>query len=349
MKKFHRKDLPAQNRFTIIVPFRNESENLPYLLASLVKLNYPSEMFEILLIDDGSEDDFLSVFNDFKIRNNNINLRIINNKRTSNSPKKDAIETGVAYSNFEWILTTDADCEFPEQWITVYDNFIQLNNPVFIAGSVYFKTNKSFLDIFQSLDFLALVGCTIGGFGIGKPFMCNGANLCYHKSAFIELNGFQGNTNIASGDDIFLLEKMLSKYPKQTHYLKSTDALVSTSTMPTLKSLIHQRIRWASKTTSYNNGFAKFVGFAVLIMNVVCVFIITKAIFQLSISQISILILFSKIGIDFVIIFITSKFIKKTSYLIFYPIISIIHPFFNTLIAFFSLFKRKYRWKNREF
>ncbi|MCK5815647.1 MAG: glycosyltransferase [Flavobacteriaceae bacterium] len=349
MKEFRRKDILAQNTFTIIVPFRNESENLPLLLASFTKLDYPVELFEILLINDESEDDYITPINKFKRNNTGINLRVINNNRTSKSPKKDAIETGILHSNFDWIVTTDADCEFPERWITEYDHFIQLNKPVFIAGPVCFKNKPSFLAIFQSLDFSALIGCTIGGFGIKKPFMCNGANLCYQKSTFMDLDGFQGNTDIASGDDIFLLEKMLAKYPKQTKYLKSTDALVTTSTMPSLKELIHQRVRWASKTTSYNNNFAKFVGVTVLLMNIVCVFIITKAVFQLNISQTSLLILSLKIGIDFIIISIMLRFTKKTSNLFFYPIISIIHPFFNTLIAFISLFKRKYSWKNRDF
>lgn len=349
MKEFRGKGLPSQNTFTIIVPFRNESESLPVLLKSLSKLDYPTELFEILLINDESEDDFISIINEFNKRYTNINLRLINNNRTSKSPKKDAVETGIRHSNFNWILTTDADCDLPKQWISEYDHFIQLNNTVFIAGPVCFKTNKSFLTVFQSLDFSALIGCTIGGFGIGKPFMCNGANLCYQKSTFKELDGFQGNTNIASGDDIFLLEKMLFNYPKQTHYLKSANALVTTLAMPSLKSLIHQRIRWASKTTSYTNGFAKLVGFIVLLMNAICVFIISKAIFQLSISEWSILFLSLKIGIDFTIIYLTTRFTKKTFQLIFYPIISIIHPFFNTSIAFISLFKRKYRWKNREF
>jgi hypothetical protein len=55
----------------------------------------------------------------------------------------------------------------------------------------------------------SLQGATIGSFGIGKGFMCNGAN-SLQKSLFQELNGFQGNDTIASGDDVFLLQKARS-------------------------------------------------------------------------------------------------------------------------------------------
>ena len=47
-----------KTKFSIIVPFRNEAENLPVLLESLSKLNYPMELFEVILVDDESEEVF---------------------------------------------------------------------------------------------------------------------------------------------------------------------------------------------------------------------------------------------------------------------------------------------------
>ena len=344
IKEFKLKKIPPSNTFSIIIPFRNEAKNLPELLNSLDKLKYPKELFEILLINDESEDDFMSIISNY----NDNNLRVINNERNSNSPKKNAIETGIKHSNFDWILTTDADCILPEYWVNSYDEFIQMNAPVFIAGPVTFKINNTFLDKFQLLDFMALIGCSIGGFGIQKPFMCNGANLCYKKGAFIAVNGFEGNRNIASGDDIFLLEKMMKKYPKKTKYLKSFNTLVTTSTMPTLRSLLSQRIRWASKTNSYTNSFTKFISLTIFLINLLCAVIITKSIIYQTISSFSILILSLKVGVDFIIIFITLKFMKKSTEIILFPIISIFHPFFNLSVAILTLIRRKYNWKNRD-
>ncbi len=344
IKEFKLKKTPPSNTFTIIIPFRNEAQNLPELLNSLSKLKYPKELFEILLINDESEDDFMSIISNYNANN----LRVINNERNSNSPKKNAIETGIRHSNFDWILTTDADCILPEYWVNSYDEFIQMNAPVFIAGPVTFKINNTFLDKFQLLDFMALIGCSIGGFGILKPFMCNGANLCYKKDAFIAVNGFEGNKNIASGDDIFLLEKMIKKYPKQTKYLKSLDTLVVTSTMSTIRDLFSQRIRWASKTNSYTNSFTKFISLTIFLINLLCAVIITKSIIYQTISSFSILILSLKVGIDFIIILITLKFMKKSTEIIFFPIISIFHPFFNLAVAILTLIRRKYNWKNRD-
>jgi hypothetical protein len=71
------------------------------------------------------------------------------------------------------------------------------------------------LDHFQQLDLTSLQGATIGSFGLNKAFMCNGANFAYTKSLFEKLNGFDGNNKIASGDDVFLLQKAVEKFPEK--------------------------------------------------------------------------------------------------------------------------------------
>ena len=140
-----------------------------------------------------------------------------------------------------------------------FDNFIQKNKPKTICAPVTYQVKNTLLEQFQLLDFISLIGTTIGAFGIKNPFLCNGANLCYSKKVFFEVKGFDGNNSISSGDDIFLLEKVLEMYPMDVHFLKSKKSIVSTKPEPTLNKLIQQRIRWASKTSATNNWFGKLV------------------------------------------------------------------------------------------
>jgi biofilm PGA synthesis N-glycosyltransferase PgaC len=347
-KKFQLKNLPVNNSFSILIPFRNEVENLPALLRSIALLNYPKELFEILLINDASNDNYNSIIDTFIVENKQLSLRVLDNIRLSNSPKKDAIKMGIEYSKYNWILTTDADCVVPNLWLRAYDEFIQRNNVILISGPVTFKTKRSFLNKFQLLDFSALIGSTIGGFGIRRPFLCNGANLCYSKNVFNIIDGYSGNNTVASGDDIFLLEKIVAKYPQQVSYLKSFDVLVETTAMNSLKELFSQRIRWASKSGSYQNRFAQFVGIVILLMNILFCSIIVSGIFH-PLSKFMIAIISVKITIDFILIALTLKFKRKPSLLVYYPIVSIIHPFFNIVVGCMSLFKQKYMWKDRTF
>ena len=118
-------------------------------------------------------------------------------------------------TSFDWIVTTDADCVMGSDFLRAYDQFLTLHTTKIVAGPVVCVADDSFLQGFQALDFLSLQGSTMGGFGgrdsilLVRPFMCNGANLCYDKKAFLDLGGYEGNKDIASGDDVFLLEKML--------------------------------------------------------------------------------------------------------------------------------------------
>ena len=346
--KFQLKNLPVNNSFSILIPFRNEVENLPTLLRSIALLNYPKELFEILLINDASNDNYNSIIDTFIVKNKQLSLRVLDNIRLSNSPKKDAIKMGIEYSKYNWILTTDADCVVPNLWLRAYDEFIQRNNVIFISGPVTFKTKRSFLNKFQLLDFSALIGSTIGGFGIRRPFLCNGANLCYSKNVFNIVDGYSGNNTVASGDDIFLLEKIAAKYPQQVSYLKSFDVLVQTTAMNSLKELLSQRIRWASKSGSYQNRFAQFVGIVILLMNILFCSIIVSGVFH-PLSKFMIAIISVKITIDFILVALTLKFKRKPSLLVYYPIVSIIHPFFNIVVGCMALFKQKYMWKDRTF
>jgi len=253
-----------KTKFSIIVPFRNEAKNLPVLLDSFAKLNYPNALFEVILVDDDSEERVQIA--DFRLQ-----ISVLKNIRVSNSPKKDAISTAMRLVKNEWIITTDADCIVHENWLTALDNYIQLHDVAMIAGPVTYDCNTSFLHHFQQLDLASLQGATIGSFGLGKAFMCNGANFAYAKSLFQELNGFTGNDIIASGDDVFLLQKAMARFPEKVHYLKSQNTFVSTKPMNDWKSLFYQRVRWASKTSSYQSSFGKVLGLIVLGGNLVWV------------------------------------------------------------------------------
>ncbi|MBL4724456.1 MAG: glycosyltransferase [Lutibacter sp.] len=335
-----------KNSFSIVIPFRNEVHNLPSLLQSLNQLDYPKKLYEIILINDESTDNFKPIINNFKKQNPNI--KVLNSERLTVSPKKDAINTAITFANFDWIVTTDADCKVSKKRLQLFNQFIEKNNPLFISAPVKFELENSFLHHFQNLNFLSLIGSTIGSFGINKPFMCNGANLCYHKDTFNDLKGSEGNSELASGDDIFLLEKFKTKYPTKVLFLKSEEAIVSTNSEESWMLFFNQQIRWASKTTSYSNGFSKIVALIIFIENLS---LFSFAIFSIFVQYFwgyFILLFVLKIVVDFMLISKTAIFLKNVTSLNYYLIICFLHPFYIVFTALFSLFKN-YKWKGRKF
>ncbi len=344
---FESKETTHDTNFSIIIPFRNEVAQLPKLLQSITALQYPLKNYELIFVDDDSEDDSVEIIERFFAYTQN-DIKVISNSRKTNSPKKDAIHTAIHQATFDWIITTDADCLVPKSWLQTFDQFIKKNSPKLIVGPVTYTSKDTFLERFQHLDFLSLMGSTIGGFGIRKPFLCNGANLCYNKHTFFEVGGFDGNANIASGDDIFLLEKIVSKHPTDVYYLKSEKAIVVTQPQPTFKQLIDQRTRWAAKSTAYTNNFSKLASVAVLSMNLLVIVLFLGSLFRINSWYLLLLVFCIKFCVDLLLLFKTSSFFKQQHIVKHYIVSSLVYPLFIMFVIINSL-KSGYSWKGRVF
>ena len=345
--KFQSKDIPEKTPFSIIVPFRNEENNLPQLLKSIKNLDYPTDLYEIILIDDDSEDRSVENIKTF-IENGLQHVTILKNNVKSTSPKKEAISMAIKKAKYNWVITTDADCIVPKLWLKSFNGMIQNTPARLIAAPVNYHDIASFLDRFQTLDLLSLIGTTIGCFGIKEPFLANGANLAYKKELFSELSGFEGSTEIASGDDVYLLQKAVKHNSEDVFYLKTIDATVETKPQRNWNQLVSQRLRWAAKSTHYKSFFGIFTGFLVMLMNLLIVVLIPIVAFGILTTNNFISILLIKLSIDFLLIFKTSRFLHQESVLTSYLAASIFYPFFSTYIIFISFYKA-YTWKGRTF
>ncbi|SDW50192.1 Glycosyltransferase, catalytic subunit of cellulose synthase and poly-beta-1,6-N-acetylglucosamine synthase [Lutibacter oricola] len=337
-----------KNEFSIIVPFRNEEKNLPRLLQSFSNLKYPKHLFEVLLVNDYSQDSSVKIIDEFILQNPQLNIQLLKNKRASNSPKKNAIKTAVKTAKFNWLITTDADCELHKNWLETFNSFIEKKQPYFIAAPVVFKTKKTFLAIFQQLNLTSLIGSTIGSFGINKPIMCNGANLCYRKDIFIKIKGFEGNSKIASGDDVFLLEKMVKKYPEKVMFLKSNNALVKTKTENTWKAFYNQQLRWASKSSAYENKFSQLISIFVFLQNFVIILLLISLLFTTNYWLPLAISLIVKFFIDSILISKTEHLLNVKSAFFHYILSSLCYPFFVSTIGLLAQFNT-YTWKERNY
>ena len=232
---------PLLRSVTLIVPFRNEAANIPDLVSNLLKISYKN--LEILLVDDHSTDGSADLLRkDLKDKHEVKILRSLNNG------KKSALEYGVNAASGQIILCTDADCSFPELWIEKMITPFQNPAVQLVAGAVMVQGTDKFLDVFQSIDWASILLTTNYSFAIKRPLMCSGANLAYRREAFLQVNGYDGNREIKSGDDEFLLKKIHITYGEEScFYFSSSEVLVTTKPEVSWHALINQRVRWASK------------------------------------------------------------------------------------------------------
>lgn len=335
-------------RFSIIIPARNEADNIEACIRSILHNNYPSQLFEIIVADDFSTDATPQIVQQLQTVFSNISVLSLKNIITENinSYKKRAIELAIAQSKYEWIVTTDADCHVPEQWLHLLDAYIQKTDPVFVAAPVMFTCDNSFLGIFQCLDFLSLQGITAAAVSAGTHSMCNGANLAYKKTAFYAVDGFKNADHIASGDDMLLMHKIKLQYPDKIGYLFSDKAIVTTAPMPDWKSFLNQRIRWASKATSYKDKQVFRVLLLVYFANLFLLVLLVACLFKPALFLIWLLCMLTKALLEMPFMYRVAGFYGLTRLMFWFVIMQPFHIVYTVVSGWLGKFGT-YQWKGR--
>jgi cellulose synthase/poly-beta-1,6-N-acetylglucosamine synthase-like glycosyltransferase len=336
-------------KVSILIPFRNEENNIITCLAGIIKQDFPLHLMEVILIDDHSTDKSLEKVIEFKLSNPGINFNIIELKKMNLniSSKKFAIKEGISFSSGELIITTDADCIMNKSWVKSIVSYYEKYNPNMIIAPVSFTNVYSLFDKMQHLEFLSLQSIGTATVGINHPILSNGANLAYKKEMFFAVEGFKSNEDIASGDDVFLLHQFHKMFPGTIHFVKSSDALIYTNPQRNIVDFINQRKRWTSKSKSYQDVFAKYVAISVFLfcLSIFCALLFS--IFNIKFMYYFGLFYVAKLVIDFPLLFQITKFIKKQRLLIMVPFLELLYPIYIVFIAIYGNIG-KYTWKDRK-
>lgn len=236
---------------SVIIPFRNESENILNCLKSLSTQEYPVDKFEVIYVNDSSTDGSLEKLLKAD-KPENISVISVPEHSLSKAYKKRAVSYGIDNSRGEIIVTTDADCIQNPKWLSsLLSQFTE--DTALISGAVKFEPSKSIFGQVQVLEFAGLILAGAGLIGSGKPTICNGANLSFRKSVFHELGGYSDQMHLSSGDDELLMQKIASETKYKVKFCWDKNAVVTTNPNKDLRGFIHQRKRWASKGLFYQN------------------------------------------------------------------------------------------------
>lgn len=330
-------------QFSVIIPVRNEEKNIQSLLEDLKNQDYPLDLFEVLVVNDQSQDDTGPIVSQF-IDDHHLDWKLLTVDGKTHGGKKRAISLGVQHARFEHILTSDGDCHVNRRWLKSFSDAYQVNDMMMITGPVQMKGDSLFTRL-QAAEFAGLIGIGAATLHSANPTMCNGANLSYKREVFFEVGGYSGNESIPSGDDEFLLQKIFNRYPEKVRFLKNSDAIVSTGAKETLTELSNQRIRWSSKWRFHKSWFIKLMAL-MLFANYLSMFVALLEVTQSSQWIIwSVIMLTRWLGLLYfsypVIQFFRIRGVVWLSFLI-----EIIYPFFVIFLGIASIFG-KYSWKGR--
>lgn len=236
---------------SIIVPFRNEEKNIERTYVNLTAQNYPTNKYEIIFVNDSSEDKSLELLKSLPEKRS-VKTLSVPDKFSSNAHKKRAIRFGIENSKGDIIVTTDADCVHQKDWLKNLLKFFD-DQTGFVSGPVEFLPQKNLFGKIQRLEFSSLVITGAGLIGSNYPTICNAANLAYRKSVYEEVQGFEHQMDLSSGDDELLMQKIKKDTNYKIKFAAEKNSIVFTDANSTLKEFFFQRKRWASKGLFYSD------------------------------------------------------------------------------------------------
>ncbi len=324
-------------KLSLIVPFRNEIQSLPHLLAQIETLLPQSQLTEVILVDDHSSDEGTALVKDFaQSYPEKVSYQLSEGKAS----KKRAIHTGIKTAEADWILISDADSEFPRAWLSSMLSKPELD--LLVGPVLFYSRSKSFLGSFQVLDSLALLGVGQSSSANGTPLFASASNMLFRREHYLKLDPFSSNWDLASGDDVFLLQSFV-KAGLKVDTTWSSKALVQSAAPETLKAMLKQKIRWASKNPSVASLQYQFVAFAVLLFNLCLVISLVMSLLGV-IPKIILVIWGIKLVIDYPILHRISNLYSKNWSMLDFSLSFLLYPFYVTFIGFLSFFYKP-KWK----
>ena len=263
-------DPVARPFVSVVIAARNEEAFLEACLESLIDSTYPSDRFEIIVVDDNSEDGTYEVVESFSKRcESPLSIRALampgkeNRSRARvGGHKKQALDYGISESRGSIIALTDADCRVPREWLDLVVETFD-DDTGFVAGPVVFPYGDSAFSRSVALEFMGLAGIHAGSIHAGRPVSCSGGNVAFRRAAFDEVGGYSGLEHLSSGDDEFLMLRIESHSSWDVRYCACEGAIVVTRAPETVRSFLRQRKRWASKVGFYEDRLISVMHVAV--------------------------------------------------------------------------------------
>ncbi len=350
LKRFVRSIDRPVTKVSIIIPARNEEKTIGNCLRGLESQDYPSNLVEVMVVNDHSTDQTEEQVMEFARSHLAMNLKLITNDASANDRafKKHSIQSGIEATSGELIITTDADTRSTPGWISTIVNFYELYNPEMILGPVAFHDADSFFERLQVLEFSGLMAATAGSCHSGFPLLCNGANLAFTRKAWLEIADTANDLKYPSGDDLFLMMKIVKRYGAGSiKYLFAKEAVVSTKAKETPGEFFNQRLRWVSKSRGYTNPVIMTVSILTWLFNFLLLSTLVGGIFNIRLFFLFLFLAGLKMIIEFPAVYRIMNLTGGKRLVYLYPLVEVMDIVYVSLIGILGNVVA-YEWKGRK-
>lgn len=358
VKSDNGKNKPSEPNVSVIVPARNEEQNIKRCLDSLEALDYPEDKLEIVIIDDNSDDSTASIVQNYCDRIKHFSLLSLNGSSESGSPKNTgantentgasgkiaALKYGYKETSGEIILQTDADCAVPSGWIKTITSNMEKEVGI-VGGAVildeYSKRN-SWITRILSLDWLYLLGVGAGANGAGFPLSCFGNNLAVRKTAYEDAGGYDAIPFTFTED--FALFKSITRAGWRGSFSLEESSVIFSRPPDSFRDFINQRLRWAT-------GGIKLAGPGIILLIaafLLHLLVIAAVAFSISLSVLLTVIMVTGFS-DFIFLSTLTNKVNKSKLLLYFPLFEIYFFLSTTLFGLILPFVSSLKWKDRKY
>lgn len=329
-----KKSLPYNHEnISVVIALKNEINNLPALLNALNQLNYDSEKYEVIFVDDNSEDESYKFLENHLIKN----YKLLKATCKKFPGKKGALDIGIQNSKFDIIAVTDADCKPESDWLKSVSKKISEGFDI-VFGYSPLEKGFNFISKFSSFENLRNYLLYFSFAGLNLPYSATARSFAFRKQSFNKLNGFNNITKTLSGDDDLLIREAVKKKMKVGTFRFNNDLVYSLPTK-SLQQYLNRKSRHL-KTSHYYLLRQKIILVIWHLINIVSMY----SVFMIPVSCLFIIPFSVKITIDSLMVLLIRKKLPhnfrlfEVIYLQFFYEIFLVINFIN------SLFKKD-EWK----
>lgn len=325
---------------SVIVAARNEEHSIGQCIASLQAQTYPSERYEIIVVDDSSEDGTRAICENLAAGDRRIRV-IPSAPKASLRGKVNALATGIRESSGELLMITDADCIVPPTWIEATVRFYEPG--MGIVGGISLQHATNAFTGMQSLDWAFLLGVAAAGVGLRNPLSTIGNNLSFRRAAYQQVGGYEG-IPFSITEDYSLFQAIVRTGSWRYAYPADDSLLVISKPCRSWRELIRQKHRWGKGGLDM-----KFSGFLIMAIGFVQhLMILTGPMLYGAVSAALTGWLLKSVG-DYAFLHTVLRRVRRLDHLRYFHAFQVYYLLYVLILPFLVFFGRKVIWKGREY
>lgn len=231
---------------SVVICARNEEKNIRRCLDSLMRLDYPGDKLEILLVDDESEDSTMDIFNEYTKRYTAFRVLSTAGEPHDLPAKQRPLNLGICQSTGEIVLVTDADIAVRPGWIkghlSAYHDRIGI-----VGGTTRVDVSSGrIFDRIQCCDLITKHAFAMGCAGLGFPLTIMGNNFSFRRDTYNQVGGFMG-MGYSIVEDMALMNAIVKRTKYTLGWITEKHGVVVSTPETDLNAFVEQRRRWVNE------------------------------------------------------------------------------------------------------